>query len=152
MVFTQVGAPLVARKMIEVSAVFGGEENGGLIFSRHQYCRDGGMAMAAVLDIMAGTGEPLSHLVGELPSYSLFKGKVPCPPDKKEKVLRDLVKGEDHEVNVTDGAKILLPEGWVLVRPSGTEPLIRVYAEAKDTRTAKKIGERYIHMVQGMIG
>ena len=152
MVFTRVGAPLVARKMIEVSAVFGGEENGGLIFPRHQYCRDGGMAMAAVLDIMAGTGEPLSHLVGELPSYSLFRGKVPCPPDKKEKILRDLVKGEDHEVNLTDGVKILLPEGWVLVRPSGTESLIRVYAEAKDPGTAEKMGDRYIRMVQRMLG
>ncbi len=151
MVYTRVGAPLVARKMIEVSAVFGGEENGGLIFPRHQYCRDGGMAMAAMLDIMAHTGKTVSQLAGEVPSYVLYKGKIPCPRVKQDRVLRELVDLEDGKMDLTDGVKIFLPEGWVLVRPSGTEPLIRVYGEARGPKTAEKLARRYLSRLQEMI-
>jgi phosphomannomutase/phosphoglucomutase len=151
MVYTRVGAPLVARKMIEVSAVFGGEENGGLIFPRHQYCRDGGMAMAAMLDIMALTGKTVSQVAGEVPSYALYKGKISCPRVKQGRVLRGLVDLEDGKMDLTDGVKIFLPDGWVLVRSSGTEPLIRVYGEARDPKTAETLARRYLSRVQEMI-
>jgi phosphomannomutase/phosphoglucomutase len=67
-VYTKVGSPIVARKMIDCNAVFGGEENGGLIFPRHQYCRDAGMASAVMLEIIS-TKKSLSQLVEEVPKY-----------------------------------------------------------------------------------
>lgn len=151
MIYTRVGAPLVARKMMEVSAVFGGEENGGLIFPHHQYCRDGGMAIAALLDIMARTRKSVSQLTGELPSYALYKSKISCPHDKQERVMQGLIDLEDAKMDLTDGVKIFLPEGWVLVRPSGTEPLIRVYGEARDPKIAEKIAQGYVYRIREMI-
>lgn len=141
-IYTKVGSPIVARKMIEVNAVFGGEENGGLIFPEHQYCRDGAMAMAKVLEIVAKEGK-LSKLMSQVPSYALDKRKLDCPNDIKEKVLKDLLERfADMRTDNTDGVKVLFDNGWSLVRPSGTEPIFRVYSESKTKDGAKKIGDR----------
>jgi len=149
-VYTKVGAPIVARKMVEVDAVFGGEENGGLMFPEHQYCRDGGMATAAMLELLAIKGKSLSELIAEVPSYSLIKTKVECENNKEvmEK-LKDSIKGD--KIDYTDGIKVYVKEGWVLIRPSGTEPIIRIYAEGKNAAEAKKIAEKYKKMVEDII-
>ena len=140
-VYTKVGAPVVSRKMIDIKAVFGGEENGGLIFPEHQYCRDGAMAAAKMLEIVSKKG-PLSKLVNELPEYCQDKRKIFCPNEVKDKVLAYLVNEYGKEkVNTIDGVKIIYPDGWTLVRPSGTEPLFRIYSEAKSEIDAKERSE-----------
>lgn len=140
-IYTKVGAPIVARRMMEVKAVFGGEENGGLIFPEHQYCRDAAMTMAKMLEIIAKKG-PLSELLKEVPRYCLDKRKLPCPDDKKEWVLEQVeAYFADQRTDVTDGVKIFFDGGWSLVRPSGTEPIFRVYSEGKDEITAKRCGD-----------
>ncbi|MCD6447563.1 MAG: phosphoglucosamine mutase, partial [Thermoplasmata archaeon] len=118
-VYTKVGAPIVARKMVEVDAVFGGEENGGLMFPSHQYCRDGGMATAAMLELLAVKGKKLSEMVAEVPSYYLVKTKVKCENNREvmEK-LRKVIEGD--QIDYTDGIKVYTDDGWVLIRPSGT--------------------------------
>ncbi len=137
-VYTRVGAPVVARKMIETGAVFGGEENGGLIFPRHQYCRDGAMTVAKLLEIIATEG-PLSELVDRIPQYCQDKRKMTCPDERKETVLSGLVEYYRGErVDTTDGVKIWFEGGWTLVRPSGTEPLFRIYTEARTENEAEK--------------
>lgn len=150
-VYTKVGAPIVARKMIEINAVFGGEENGGLIFPEHQHCRDGGMASIAMLELMAEKEKKLSELVKEVPSYYLIKTKVKCENNKEiiEK-LKNKVEGE--KIDYTDGIKVYLKDGWVLMRPSGTEPIIRIYAEGKDEKAARKIADRYKKMIEKELG
>jgi len=141
-IYTKVGSPIVARKMMEVNAIFGGEENGGLIFPEHQYCRDGAMAMAKVIEIVAKEGK-LSKLMSVVPSYALDKRKLECRNDIKEKVLQDLlVRFADMKTDNTDGVKVFFPNGWSLVRPSGTEPIFRVYSESKTKDGAKKIGDQ----------
>ncbi|WP_019178100.1 phosphoglucosamine mutase [Methanomassiliicoccus luminyensis] len=136
--YTRVGAPVVARKMIEVGAVFGGEENGGLIFPKHQYCRDGAMTVAKMLEIVSKQG-PLSELVDAIPQYCQDKRKLECPDDRKERVLAALVEYYCKDsVDTTDGVKICYSGGWTLVRPSGTEPLFRVYSEARTLDEAKR--------------
>jgi len=143
-VYTKVGAPIVARKMIELGAIFGGEENGGLIFPEHQYCRDGAMALAKILEILAKKEKKLSELVDELPKYRQMKVSVKCENEKKERVLEELkkrVKGEN--INTLDGVKIMGDEWWVLIRPSGTEPIYRIYAEAKDEDVLRRKVEEY---------
>lgn len=150
-VYTRVGAPIVARKMIEVGAVFGGEENGGLIFPEHQYCRDGAMTVAKMLEIIAQEG-PLSKLVDAIPQYSQDKRKMTCPDEKKEAVLTGLVEHYKNErVDTTDGVKIIYDDGWTLVRPSGTEPLFRIYSEARTEEEAKRRSEECESVLAGLI-
>jgi len=146
-VYTKVGAPIVARKMVEVDAVFGGEENGGLMFPSHQYCRDGGMATAAMLELLAVKGKKLSEMVTEVPSYYLVKTKVKCENNREvmEK-LRKVIEGD--QIDYTDGIKVYTDDGWVLIRPSGTEPIIRIYAEAKSQKIAEKMAEKYRKIVE----
>jgi phosphomannomutase/phosphoglucomutase len=137
---TKVGSPIVARTMLAQGAAFGGEENGGIIFPAHQFCRDGGMTVAKMLEVLAKEGKPLSVLVAALPQYSLQKAAVEVPVEKRAATLEALValvKG--RQVDTIDGVKIHEPDGWVLVRPSGTEPLFRIYAEAKTPERAKAL-------------
>jgi len=149
--YTRVGSPVVARAMMETGAVFGGEENGGLIFPEHQYCRDGGMSVAAMLEIIAKNGR-LSDLLERIPQYSQFKTKTPCPDKKKESVMAKLAATtEGVRVDTTDGVKIFVEDGWVLVRPSGTEPIFRVFTEAKTPERAEALAGLYKKRVNQLI-
>ncbi len=149
---TRVGSPIVARTMLTQGAVFGGEENGGIIFPAHQFCRDGGMTLAKMLEVLAKEGQPLSVLVAALPQYSLEKTAVEVPADKREATLAALVGlVKDREVETIDGVKIHAADGWVLVRPSGTEPLFRVYAEAKTPERAKALATEGAELIRRSI-
>jgi phosphomannomutase/phosphoglucomutase len=150
-VYTKVGAPIVARKMIEIGATFGGEENGGLIFPEHQYCRDAAMTTARMLEIIATQG-PLSELVKQVPVYHLDKRKVKCPNELKQQILKTMADMEsDHRVDETDGLKIYFDDGWTLVRPSGTEPIVRIYSEDRTEEAARDRGESYEKLVLDLI-
>lgn len=151
--WTVVGSPIVAREMLRLKAVFGGEDNGGLMFTRHQVCRDGLMAMAFMLELRAKTGKPFSALVAEIPRYALVKDKVKVPEEQKKPLLEAIRKEfakvkEVKEVDARDGVKAYLPQGWVLVRPSGTEPIFRIQAEAKTEAEAKAMVDRFKGMVE----
>lgn len=149
LVRTRVGSPIVARTMLAQGAVFGGEENGGIIFPAHQFCRDGGMTLAKMLEVLSKEGKPLSALAASLPQYSLQKVAVEVPVEKREATLASLLRlVEGREVDTTDGVKIRAPDGWVLVRPSGTEPLFRVYAEAKSPERAKALAAEGAELVR----
>lgn len=140
--YTEVGSPVVARVMRDRGAIFGGEENGGLIFPRHQYCRDGAMAAAKMVEVVS-TLAPLSKLVAALPERHLVKLKEPRPPGWE---LEPEALGADLAVKVdrTDGAKFYFADGsWVLVRPSGTEPIIRIFAEARTAEQAQARAEEF---------
>ncbi|MCL2148170.1 MAG: phosphoglucosamine mutase [Methanomassiliicoccaceae archaeon] len=151
-VYTKVGAPTVARRMIEARAVFGGEENGGLIFPEHQYCRDAGMAVATMLECIAREG-PLGGQVSTLPVYHTVKRKVGCPEGMKADVLRHIAgESAGARVDDTDGVKAIFDDGWVLARPSGTEPLFRIFSESKDERVASSRADRYEAAVREYLG
>jgi phosphomannomutase/phosphoglucomutase len=140
LIYTAVGSPVVARRMMKEGAVFGGEENGGLIFADHQFCRDGAMTIAKVLEGIAKYG-PLYNQVEELPVYYVDKRKVECPNNRKESLIEYMKEtfSEGNEVDVTDGLKIIFEDGgWVLLRPSGTEPIFRIYSESKDEELSKE--------------
>ena len=135
-VYTAVGSPVVAKVMRETNAVFGGEGNGGLIFPEHLLARDGGMSLAKVLELMAEENKPLSELVKDIPKYHTLKTKVECRDKKK---LLEGLREEFENANFTDGARIDFDDGWLLIRPSGTEPIARIFAEAKTERRAKEL-------------
>jgi phosphomannomutase/phosphoglucomutase len=140
-VWTKVGSVTVSQKMKELKAELGGEENGGVFYGPHQAVRDGAMTTALIMEIMAETGEKLSKLIAEQPQYFIEKGKVECPEDKKEKVLEKLLeKVKGANVSTIDGVKIWFEDkSAILVRPSGTEPVYRLYAEAKNQEKALKL-------------
>jgi phosphomannomutase/phosphoglucomutase len=145
LIWTKVGSVTVSQKMKELNAKLGGEENGGVFYGPHQAVRDGAMTTALILNIMAETGAKLSKLVAEQPQYSIEKGKIECPDDKKEILLQKLyeqVKGEN--ISTIDGVKIWFSDNSaILIRPSGTEPVFRLYAEAKNQEKALKLVEDY---------
>jgi phosphomannomutase/phosphoglucomutase len=134
--WTKVGSVDVSRAMVENGIDFGGEENGGVMYGPHHPVRDGSMTMAIILEIMARSGKPLSKLVAELPTYAQAKDKVACPNELKQGVLEDLRrKVAAPRVDTMDGLKLVFADSsWILVRPSGTEPIFRLYAEA-DTQS-----------------
>jgi len=150
-IYTAVGSPIVARKMMEVKAIFGGEENGGLIFPEHQFCRDGAMTIAKMLECVVKYG-PLHKQVDALPVYYVNKRKVPCPDDKKETLLA-MMKAlyNENKIDATDGLKIFFDDGWILARPSGTEPIFRIFSESKDENVAIERGQKFEDIASGFI-
>lgn len=150
-IYTKVGSPIVARAMMEKGGAFGGEENGGLIFAEFQYCRDGAMAAAKMLEIVAKEGK-LSQVNDRIPQYSQCKVKTACPDESKQKVLTELSSSaEGKRIDTTDGVKIFFDEGWVLLRPSGTEPIFRIYSESKTKAKAEQLAEDYKKRVEKII-
>ena len=150
---TRVGSPIVARTMFESGAVFGGEENGGVIFPDHQFCRDGAMSAAKMLELLAHEGKSLSALVAALPQYHIKKANVAVPVERREAVLTSIVEfAKGRKVDTTDGVKILEGDGAVLVRPSGTEPIFRVYAEAKTPARADALADEGVALIQKALG
>jgi len=145
LVWTKVGSVTVSQKMKELNAKLGGEENGGVFYGPHQAVRDGAMTTALLLHIMAQTGQKLSELVSEQPQYYIEKGKIECPDDKKEVLLQNLYEQVKNEnISTIDGVKIWFNDNSaILIRPSGTEPVFRLYAEAKDQEKALKLVEDY---------
>ena len=155
-IHTRVGSPTVARVMMEKNAVFGGEENGGLIFPEMQHCRDSAMAIAKILGILAKEDKTLSELIEEIPKYEVYKTKIPCPNDKKESVMKALAektKGDSTVIKLdeTDGVKLYVEDGWVLMRPSGTEPIFRVYSESKSKEKAEELAKIYKKLTEKII-
>ena len=141
-ILTRVGDLVVARKLQEIDGLFGGEENGGLIFPDFVYGRDSGLATAMLLEILAKSKKPLSELIDELPTYFSEKRKVKCPDDKKQLVAEGIINDTtEYEVDTTDGVKVITEEGWVIIRPSGTEPIYRCFSEAKTPEKAAELAD-----------
>ena len=146
---TKVGDLLVARELKNRNGLFGGEENGGLIFPDFVYGRDAALATAKIIEIIAKEAKPLSELIEELPKYCSAKLKVECPDDLKTDIMKKIVDATcEYEVDTKDGVKILTDEGWVIIRPSGTEPIFRCFSEAKNEEDAKKMAEWGISLVK----
>ena len=145
LVWTKVGSVTVSQTMKKLKAKLGGEENGGIFYGPLHPVRDGTMATALMLEIMSKTKQRLSALLSELPKYFIEKGKVECPEELKQKVLQSLVRQlKNAKKSTIDGVKIWFDDkSAILIRPSGTEPIYRLYAEAKTREKALKLINEY---------
>lgn len=149
LVWTAVGSINVARKMREISAVFGGEGNGGLIFPEHQYCRDGAMSCAKLLEIMA-SDKKLSEMTATVPHYFNSKTKIKCNDlNAAIEHVKKVAANNKLKTDLTDGVKIWYEDGWILIRPSGTEPIIRIFAESKTSERAVELMNEGVKILEG---
>jgi phosphomannomutase len=135
-----VGEINVVEKMREVGAVIGGEGNGGVIDPRVGDVRDPFIGMGLILSLLAQTGQKLSRLAADLPSYTILKDKYTVPRDRLPALFANLRKRwPDAAVNDVDGLRLDWGDRWVHVRPSNTEPIVRVIAEAPRAEDAQRL-------------
>ena len=144
-VYTPVGSVYVSNLMLKIKAKLGGEENGGIFYAPHVAARDGGITTAMIYKLVAESRKTLSELVDDLPKYYIVKDRIPCPDSAKEAVtegIRNLPrKGKVLDI---DGIKVWIPpKSWILIRPSGTEPIFRILAEAPTKGQAMRIVNDY---------
>jgi phosphomannomutase len=146
-----VGEANVARLMAEVGAVIGGEGNGGVMLPDLHATRDAPLAAALILQLLSERNESLGELIGALPSYAVVKHKMPRP-DAPLDVVYGRLESEARrgsEVDRQDGLRLSWPARgeWLHVRPSGTEPIVRVIAEAPDTDAAETLTDWAIQLL-----
>jgi phosphomannomutase len=136
-----VGEVNVVEKMKEVDAVIGGEGNGGIIYPELHYGRDALVGIALFLTHLAKTGKSISFLRSTYPNYEIIKDKIPLESGTNVDVILSKLeeKYQNFEINTVDGLKIIMPDGWVMIRKSNTEPIVRVYAESNSRTIAENI-------------
>ena len=142
-----VGEVNVVEKMKAVDAVIGGEGNGGIILPDLHYGRDALVGIALFLTLLAESGKSIARLRAGYPEYHMHKTKIPMSPDiDLAKIFVALEqKYRNERINTVDGLKIDFEEGWVHLRPSNTEPIIRVYAESHSTVIAENLAKKIIN-------
>lgn len=137
-----VGEANVVDSMLAHDAVFGGEGNGGPIDPRVVLIRDSFVGMACILDAMAAENCALADLVAKIPRYSIVKMKMAFPPEQLDAAYQAVIRRfRDGRADRMDGLRIDLPDKWVLIRPSNTEPIIRIIAEAPREEEALQLCE-----------
>ncbi len=146
---TRIGEANVVERILESGALIGGEGNGGVIFPAVHPGRDAMTGIALILGALAVSGKKLSELNAEVPDYAMVKTKVGIE-GKDLKVILEKLKSEFSNAagfDEQDGLKIRFPDRWVHVRPSGTEPILRVFAEAPDETTAQDLAKKAMDIV-----
>src|SRR5438552_2880447 len=140
-----VGEAHVARKIIELNAVIGGEGNGGVMYPALHVGRDAPVAAALVLSLLARERATVSELVARAPRYTIVKAKLELGARSREPGKLDQVYAElrrrfpDAAADTQDGLRLAWPDRWLHVRPSGTEPIIRLIAEAPASADAERL-------------
>ncbi len=149
----KVGSVEVSREMLRSGALLGLEENGGFMYARHIAVRDGAMSTALMLEALALSNNRLSDLNKMYRRFYQYKTKFQCSGAKALKVIEALRDSKDaRRVESIDGIKVWVDdEAWVMVRQSGTEPIIRLYAEASDEARLKDIVRVYTENVKGIL-
>ncbi|MFN3134102.1 MAG: phosphoglucosamine mutase [Candidatus Kryptonium sp.] len=140
-----VGEINVVKKMKEVGAVIGGEGSGGVIFPDVHYGRDSLVGIALILQNLVEFGGKISEFKETLPKFEIFKIKIGIENVNPDDIL-DKVKNvyKDAEINTDDGVKIDFGDGWIHIRKSNTEPILRIIAEAKTKKEAEELVQELI--------
>jgi phosphomannomutase len=141
---TPVGQAFISEAMIEHSAAVGGEGSGGVVVPEVQWTHDSTAATGLILEHMARSKQPISELAAELPRFTMIKHDMPVEPNRIYSLLQrmyDALEKERISYDETDAVKVSWPDGWVHVRVSNTESLIRIIAEAETPPRAYELLE-----------
>ncbi|WP_026813030.1 phosphoglucosamine mutase [Arenibacter certesii] len=149
-----VGEVNVVTLMKKNKAIIGGEGNGGIIYPESHYGRDSLVGTALFLMLMAEKGGTVSELRASYPSYFMSKKKIELTPGLDvDGILTAMAeKYKNEEISTIDGVKIDFPENWVHLRKSNTEPIIRIYTEAKSQADADTLADRIIGEIKAVAG
>jgi len=149
---TRIGEANVTECMQREGAVIGGEGNGGVIYPRINFARDSLVGMALILHLLAERQVSLSEIMQGLPRLFLIKEKLPCPSHKIAEVLKMVRQVyADSKIDLTDGVKVNLPNGWLHVRGSNTEPIVRLAAEAETREEVEAIRDSVFELMKRLI-
>jgi phosphomannomutase len=139
---TPVGQAYISEGLLEHNGVLGGEGSGGISVPEVHRTHDSAAAIGLILEHMAQTGERISELVSQLPRLTTLKHNLAVEPHRLYSILqefRGVVEREGLDVDATDGLKVKLPAGWVHVRASNTESMIRIIVEAEEQAAAREL-------------
>lgn len=141
-IYTKVGAPYLSEEAAKGKCAMAGEEVGGVIWPEVSLAKDGFLTAAKLAEAL--TEKPLSKWLGEFPLYYNVKGKIKGNPKEIMERMEKLPIPKEAEKTIKiDGIRINFRDSWVIVRPSGTEPLVRVFAESTDEEKAKELVKEY---------
>ena len=148
---TKVGSVEVSRKMVSENALLGFEENGGFMYGKHNHVRDGGMALALALELLSCSNNTLSEELGLLPPSFTTKEKISCSKEDADRIISKLLD-EFPDSDTTDGIKIIFDnKNWIMIRPSGTEPIIRIYGESDSQKNLETLMKKYTQKIQTVL-
>jgi len=150
---TKVGVGNVVRKMIEVDATVGGEGTGGVIYPVVHYTTDGITTLAVMTQLLAESDVKVSELIDAIPKYQMVRKKIEIPSQELAfKVVEKAIQAFSEEnLDLTDGVKIIRKDSWVNIRKSGTEPVIRVFGEAKTKEEAERICNSTLDKIRSLV-
>ena len=143
----------VVEKMKKVEAVIGGEGNGGIIYPELHYGRDALVGVALFLSLLTEKNQKVSAIKASYPEYAMSKAKVSLLKGMDVDGILKKVEKKYSEKNPTiiDGVKIAFESSWVHLRKSNTEPIIRVYTEAKSQVEASELAQRFLKEIEEMV-
>ena len=143
--YSKIGERHVVEKMQKVKAAIGGEGNGGVIYPTINAARDSFVGIGLILEFLAHSGKSLSRALEAFPRYTMLQQKLTLPKKRVNRLLKALPgRFQRGRMNRLDGVRIDLKEGWIHVRPSNTEPVVRFIAEASSKEIAKRLLSRAV--------
>lgn len=152
-VVTKTGYPFVIEAMKEKRAILGGESSYHYYFPEQYYFSDGMLACLKLLEIISNSKDSLSKMLDEIHSYSMLRSNIDCPFNLKNKVIDSIYQKarRKYKVDRLDGIKIIDKDWWVLIRPSNTQPQIRITVESSNLAKAKELESNFKEMILKII-
>ena len=155
---TPVGDAFITEAMVKHGAVFGGEPVGAWVFPEHHMCPTGVMGALKVLEALEETGKSIEEFISAAPEYPLDRAKLGCEDTQKPRAMTLIAEGYQDayrnvgSVSTVDGVRLEMENGWALIRPSGTEPLIRITVEGRTMEDVEDIMNRGRLLVKKVLG
>lgn len=151
---TKVGDVYLSEAMRKNNAIFGGEPCGAWIHPQFHYCPDGILSSALLLKALEDENKKLTEIIAETPKYQTLRRNVACPNETKHEIVRSFSENfanvfpHANTATKVDGIRLSFEDGWILVRASGTEPLIRLTVEGESLKTAKNIMKKGLTLIR----